>query len=93
MGGEFDDKIYYPLPYWIIQEKTRLENTHHLPASEQLSAYLELSQDTAIHTGRLMGSYRPILADLLRAYQKYPMSADTARLIKEALSSLTPTKR
>jgi hypothetical protein len=93
-GGEFDDKTYYPLPYWLDQEQTRLQRTHRLPTSDQLAAYLELSQDTARFTGRLGPSYRPLLANLLRAYQPYAMSPDTARLLTEAVRSLTvPTSR
>jgi hypothetical protein len=88
LGGELDDKIYYPLPYWLAQEKTRLQASHHLPAAAQLAAYLKLSQDTAAHTGRLRPPYRSLLADLLRAYQPYSLSPDTTRLLQDALRSL-----
>ncbi|MBF9141272.1 hypothetical protein [Hymenobacter properus] len=88
LGGEFDDKIYHPLPYWLAQEKARLQQTHRLPPPEQIAQYLELSQDTARHTGRLVPAYRPLLAELLRAYEPLSTSADTARLLQEAIRSL-----
>jgi hypothetical protein len=94
LGGEFNDQTYYPLPHWLDQEQARLLRTHRLPASEQVAAYLELSQDTARFTGRLGPSYRPLLANLLRAYQPYATSPDTTRLLTEAVRSLTvPTSR
>lgn len=89
MGGELNDKTYYPLPYWLAQEQTRLQRTRRLPTSEQVTAYLELSQDTAWHTGRLVPPYRPLLATLLRAYEPYATSPDTTRLLQEAVRSLT----
>jgi hypothetical protein len=93
LGGEFNDQIYYPLPHWLDQEQRRLQRTHQLPAAEQVAAYLELSQDTARYTGRLEPPYRPLLANLLRAYQPYATSPDTARLLQEAVRSLTGSTR
>ncbi|SFQ82621.1 hypothetical protein [Hymenobacter arizonensis] len=89
LGGELNDKTYHPLPHWLTQEHTRLQRTRRLPPAEQVAAYLELSQDTARHTGRLVPPYRPLLANLLRAYQPYTTSPDTTRLLQEAVRSLT----
>lgn len=91
LGGEVDDKTYYPLPYWLAQEQKRLTSTRHLPTADRLAAYLELSQDTARHTGRLLPPYKGLLADLLQAYQAYPMAPDTLQLLRESLSSLSPS--
>jgi len=90
LGGELDDKLYYPLPYWLAQEQKRLTSTRHLPPADRLAAYLDLSQDTASHTGRLLPPYKALLADLLHAYQAYPMAPDTTQLLREALRSLRP---
>ncbi|RZJ88070.1 MAG: hypothetical protein EOO60_11515 [Hymenobacter sp.] len=88
LGGELDDKLYYPLPYWLAQEKKRLTSTRHLPTADRLAAYLELSHDTTSHTGRLLPPYKALLADLLHAYQAYPMAPDTLQLLQESLRSL-----
>lgn len=91
LGGELDDKIYYPLPYWLAQEQKRITSTRHLPSADRLAAYLDLSQDTARHTGRLVPAYKGLLANLLQAYQAYPMAPDTAQLLQTSLRSLNTT--
>ena len=88
LGGEARDGDYYPLPYWLTQEQTRLARTHSLPPAAQLDMYLELSQDTAAYTGRLGPAYRPLLTTLLKAYQTYPLPPATAARLKQAVQSL-----
>ena len=91
LGGELDEKTYYPLPYWLARETNRLTSTHRLPPADRLAAYVDLSHDTARYTGRLMPPYKKLLADLLHAYQAYPMDPDTVQLLQQALRALSPS--
>jgi hypothetical protein len=86
-----DDMVgpYHLLPYWIAQERTHLARTHHLPTPSRLTAYLDLSRDTTTD-GRLQRPYRPLLVQLLRAYQAYPLPSATAGRLQQALRALAP---
>jgi len=89
LGGEAEDGVeYYPLPYWLMKEQARLSHAKSLPAPERLTTFIELSKDTAAHTGTLSKPYRPLLTQLLRSYKAYSMPTDTASRLDQAVRSL-----
>lgn len=89
--GPLQGRSYYLLPHWLAQEQARLARTHRPPAPARLGAWLALSQDTA-PGGRLPPPYRPLLARLLRAYQRGALPPGARQQVSRALAQLGMAK-
>ena len=88
-GGSYELGTYHLPPTWLTQEQARVQRTHRLPPAPRLQAFLALSDDSAGYL--LKPPYRPLLAQLLRAYAACPQPPATARRLALARRRLART--